>query len=165
MRSNSIGKTCKRICDLTGAFIAVTVFSPVMVIVGLTIWLTMGKPIIFRQVRPGQHGNSFTLFKFRTMGATQSLTIDPSNDAARLTKVGIALRRFSLDELPQLWNVMKPGIIGLAQVKGRNAITWEEKFVLDVWYVDHWNFWLDVQILLLTVEKVLRREGINQQGH
>src|SRR5215470_11855849 len=195
MRSNSIGKTCKRICDLTGAFIAVAVFSPVMVIVGLTIWLTMGKPIIFRQMRPGQYGNPFTLFKFRTMGATQSLTIDPSNDAARLTKVGIALRRFSLDELPQLWNVlkgemslvgprpllmeylnhytaeqarrhlMKPGITGLAQVKGRNAITWEEKFVLDVWYVDHWSFWLDVQILLLTVEKVLRREGINQQGH
>jgi len=195
MRSNSIGKTCKRIFDLTGASIAVAVFSPIMVIVGLTIWLTIGKPIIFRQVRPGQYGNPFTLFKFRTMGATPSSTIDPSNDAARLTKVGIVLRRFSLDELPQLWNVlkgemslvgprpllmeylnhytaeqarrhlMKPGITGLAQVKGRNALTWEEKFVLDVWYVDHWNFWLDVQILLSTVEKVIRREGISQQGH
>jgi lipopolysaccharide/colanic/teichoic acid biosynthesis glycosyltransferase len=129
------------------------------------------------------------------MGEARSLAIDPSTDATRLTRAGIALRRFSLDELPQLWNVlkgemslvgprpllteyldyytpeqakrhlMKPGITGLAQVKGRNAITWEQKFLWDVWYVEHWSFWLDIRILLSTVEKVIRREGISQQGH
>jgi len=195
MRSNSIGAACKRTLDLTGALIGLVVFWPVMLVVALTIRLTMGKPILFRQIRPGLYERPFTLFKFRTMVETQSSSIDPSTDAARLTSVGTVLRRFSLDEFPQLWNVlrgemslvgprpllmeylnhytaeqakthlMKPGITGLAQVKGRNAITWEQKFLWDVWYVEHWSFWLDIRILLSTVEKVIRREGISQQGH
>jgi sugar transferase EpsL len=195
MRSNSIGAACKRTLDLTGALIALVVFLPVMLVVALTIRLTMGKPILFRQIRPGLYERPFTLFKFRTMVEAQSSSIDPSTDAARLTSVGTVLRRFSLDEFPQLWNVlrgemslvgprpllmeylnhytaeqakrhlMKPGITGLAQVKGRNAIAWEQKFLWDVWYVDHWSFWLDLRILLCTVEKVIRREGISQQDH
>ncbi len=194
MRSNPVGTACKRILDIAGASIALAVAWPLMAAVAITIRLTMGRPILFRQVRPGWHERPFTLLKFRTMVEATSLGIDPSTDAARLTRVGIALRRFSLDELPQLWNVlkgemslvgprpllteyldyytpeqakrhlMKPGITGLAQVKGRNAITWEQKFLWDVWYVEHWSFWLDLRILLSTVEKVIRREGINQQG-
>ena len=195
MRSNTVGAPCKRILDIAGASIALAVAWPLMAAVAITIRLTMGGPILFRQVRPGRYECPFTLFKFRTMVEARSLTIDPSTDATRLTRVGIALRRFSLDELPQLWNVlkgemslvgprpllteylnfytpeqakrhlMKPGITGLAQVKGRNAITWEQKFLWDVWYVEHWSFWLDIRILLSTVEKVIRREGISQQGH
>jgi lipopolysaccharide/colanic/teichoic acid biosynthesis glycosyltransferase len=135
------------------------------------------------------------LAKFRTMTEAPSSTVDPSTDAARLTSVGKVLRRFSLDELPQLWNVlrgemslvgprpllmeylsqytpeqarrhlMKPGITGLTQVKGRNAITWEQKFHWDIWYIDHWSLWLDFRILWATIERVIRREGISQQGH
>ena len=195
MRSNPVGASCKRLLDLAGALFALVLLWPIMVVVALFIWLTMGRPILFRQIRPGQHERPFTLFKFRTMLETQSSDIDPSTDAIRLTRVGTILRRFSLDELPQLWNVlkgemslvgprpllmeylahytdeqarrhhMKPGITGLAQVKGRNAISWEQKFMWDVWYVDHWSFWLDLQILWSTVEKVFRREGINQEGH
>jgi sugar transferase EpsL len=194
MRSNPVGAACKRILDIAGASIALAVAWPLMAAVAITIRLTMGRPILFRQVRPGWRERPFTLLKFRTMVGVQSQTVDPATDAARLTRVGIALRRFSLDELPQLWNVlkgemslvgprpllteyldyytpeqakrhlMKPGITGLAQVKGRNAITWEQKFLWDVWYVEHWSFWLDLRILLSTVEKVIRREGISQQG-
>jgi sugar transferase EpsL len=191
----SVGAASKRILDLVGASIALAFFSPVMVGVALIIRLTMGKPILFRQTRPGRDERPFSLFKFRTMIEDEASAVDPSNDAARLTRLGITLRRFSLDELPQLWNVlkgemslvgprpllmeylayytpqqarrhlMKPGITGLAQVKGRNTIAWEEKFLWDVWYVDHWSFWLDLRILLSTAVKVIRREGISQQGH
>lgn len=180
--------------DVAGALFALVVLWPVMAIVALIVWLTMGRPILFRQVRPGQQERPFTLFKFRTMVEAQPSAIDPSTDATRLTKVGIILRRFSLDELPQLWNVlkgemsfvgprpllmeylnrytaeqakrhlMKPGITGLAQVKGRNAITWEEKFRLDTWYVEHWSLWLDLRIFLSTFEKVIGGEGVSQQG-
>ena len=188
----SVGAACKRMLDLAGASIALAVFWPVMIVTALTIRLTMGKPIVFRQIRPGRYERPFTLFKFRTMIEGE---VDPSTDVARLTRLGIALRRFSLDELPQLWNVlkgemslvgprpllmeyltyytpeqarrhlMKPGITGLAQIKGRNTIAWEEKFLWDVWYVDHWSFSLDLKILLSTALKVIRREGISQQGH
>jgi sugar transferase EpsL len=195
MRTNPIGIACKRILDFVVALVALAVCSPIMVVVAVTIWLTMGKPILFRQVRPGKDARPFTLFKFRSMTEAGSSPIDPSTDAARLTRVGMAMRRLSLDELPQLWNVlkgdmslvgprpllmeylpyytaeqakrhlMKPGITGLTQIKGRNAITWEEKFLWDVWYVDHWSFWLDLRILLSTTEKVIRGEGISQRGH
>ncbi|MGC1296731.1 MAG: sugar transferase [Alloacidobacterium sp.] len=190
----SVGAASKRIFDLVGASIALAVFSPVMIVVALIIRLTMGKPILFRQTRPGRDERPFSLFKFRTMIEDEASVVDPSTDAARLTRLGITLRRFSLDELPQLWNVlkgemslvgprpllmeylayytpqqarrhlMKPGITGLAQVKGRNTIAWEEKFLWDVWYVDHWSLWLDLRILLSTAVKVIRREGISQQG-
>jgi lipopolysaccharide/colanic/teichoic acid biosynthesis glycosyltransferase len=181
--------------DIAGALLAIGILWPVMAAVAFAIWLTMGRPILFRHVRPGLDERPFTLLKFRTMIESQSPDIDPSTDAARLTRVGTILRRFSLDELPQLWNVlkgemsfvgprpllveylayytpeqakrhhMKPGITGLAQIKGRNAIAWEQKFLWDVWYVEHWSFWLDLQILLSTLEKVIRGEGISQQGH
>jgi len=185
---------CKRALDLAGALIILALIWPLMLVIALIIRLTMGSPIFFRQVRPGLGERPFTLVKFRTMVESRDSNVDPSTDAARLTAVGRTLRHFSLDELPQLWNVltgamslvgprpllmeylsqytpeqarrhlMKPGITGLTQVKGRNALTWEEKFHWDIWYVDHWSLWLDFQILWSTLEKVVRREGINQQG-
>jgi sugar transferase EpsL len=194
MRSHSLGMACKRMLDITGALTALLLLSPVMVVVALIIWLTMGRPILFRQLRPGLYERPFTLIKFRTMVEAPFSTVDPSTDAARLTRVGILLRRLSLDELPQLWNVlkgemslvgprpllmeylsrytaeqakrhlMKPGITGLAQVNGRNAIAWEQKFQWDVLYVEQWSLWLDLKILLSTVAKVFRREGISQKG-
>lgn len=195
MRSHPIGAVCKRLLDIAGALLGLAIFWPVMIVVAVIIRMTMGKPVLFCQIRPGLNGDPFTLFKFRTMDDAPSSEVDPSTDAARLTRVGAILRRFSLDELPQLWNVltgkmslvgprpllmeylnhytaeqakrhlMKPGITGLTQVKGRNALTWEEKFAWDVWYVDHWSFWLDLRILMSTVVNVVRREGISQQGH
>jgi len=195
MRQSSVEAVYKRILDITVTLAALAVLWPVMAAVALIILLTMGKPVLFRQVRPGQYEEPFVLLKFRTMVESQSSEIDPSTDVARLTRVGNVLRRFSLDELPQLWNVllgemslvgprpllmeylnyytpeqakrhlMKPGITGLAQVKGRNAITWEQKFLWDTWYVDHWSFWLDLRILLSTVGKVIRHEHISQPGH
>jgi sugar transferase EpsL len=195
MRQSSVGAVCKRILDLAGALAALAVLWPVMATVALMVWLTMGKPVLFRQVRPGQYEKPFTLLKFRTMVESQAAEIDTSTDEARLTRVGNVLRRFSLDELPQLWNVlmgemslvgprpllmeylnhytsdqakrhlMKPGITGLAQVKGRNAITWDQKFLWDIWYVDHWSLWLDLRILLSTVGKVIRQRDIRQPGH
>jgi sugar transferase EpsL len=195
MRANAISSVCKRILDLTISSLILVAASPVMLVIALTIWLKMGKPILFRQFRPGLDGQPFPLLKFRTMVEDRSATVDPSTDVVRLTRVGIVLRRFSLDELPQLWNVLmgemslvgprpllieylsrytpeqarrhlvKPGITGLAQVKGRNAIAWEEKFYWDVWYVDHWSIWLDFRIIWTTIRKVVTREGISQQGH
>lgn len=194
MRSHPVGTACKRALDLAGALIILALVWPLMLVIALIIRLTMGSPIFFRQVRPGLGERPFTLVKFRTMIESRDSTVDPSTDAGRLTAVGRTLRHFSLDELPQLWNVltgamslvgprpllmeylsqytpeqarrhlMKPGITGLTQVKGRNALTWEEKFHWDIWYVDHWSLWLDFQILWSTLEKVVRREGINQQG-
>jgi sugar transferase EpsL len=194
MRS-AIGAACKRFLDIVGASFGLVIVGPIMAATALAVRLTMGSPILFRQVRPGRHERPFTLLKFRTMTEAQSSTIDPSTDVARLTKTGVILRRFSLDELPQLWSVlkgemslvgprpllteylayytpeqakrhlMKPGITGLAQVKGRNAITWEQKFQWDVWYVEHWSLWLDLRILFATIAKVIKREGISQQGH
>jgi lipopolysaccharide/colanic/teichoic acid biosynthesis glycosyltransferase/glycosyltransferase involved in cell wall biosynthesis len=193
--NRSIGAHCKRIVDLIVALCVLTILSPILLLIALVILQTMGRPILFRQVRPGKDGNPFTLIKFRTMTVTGSAEVDPSTDAARLTRLGLFLRRFSLDELPQLWNVlkgemsligprpllmeylncyteeqakrhrMKPGITGLAQTKGRNAITWDEKFYWDVWYVNHWNFWLDIRISVSTIKKVIRAEGISQEGH
>jgi sugar transferase EpsL len=195
MRQSSVEIVCKRILDITGALAAFVVLWPVMIAVALLIRLTMGKPVFFCQMRPGQYEKSFTLVKFRTMVESQSSEIDTSTDVARLTRLGNILRRFSLDELPQLWNVlvgemslvgprpllmeylnhytpeqakrhlMKPGMTGLAQVKGRNAITWEQKFLWDTWYVDHWSLWLDLRILLSTIGKVIRQEDIGQPGH
>ena len=195
MRQSSVEAVCKRMLDIAGALAALAVLWPVMAAVALIIFLTMGRPVVFRQVRPGQYGKPFMLLKFRTMIESQSSEIDTSTDVERLTRVGSILRRFSLDELPQLWNVlmgemslvgprpllmeylnlytpdqakrhlMKPGMTGLTQVKGRNAITWKQKFLWDTWYVDHWSFWLDLRILLSTFGKVIRQEDIRQPGH
>jgi sugar transferase EpsL len=195
MPQSSVGAASKRILDLAGALAAFVLLWPLIAAIALIILLTMGKPVLFRQVRPGQFKKPFMLLKFRTMAESQSAEIDTSTDMARLTRVGNLLRRLSLDELPQLWNVltgemslvgprpllmeylnqytpeqakrhlMRPGITGLAQVKGRNAITWEQKFLWDTWYVDHWSFCLDLRILLSTVGKVIRQDGIRQPGH
>jgi sugar transferase EpsL len=182
----------KRIIDLAVSLILLAIAGPVMLLVALLIRLEMGSPVLFRQARPGLGARTFTLYKFRSMRHALDKTGRPLPDGERLTRLGTWLRRFSLDELPQLFNVVrgemslvgprpllieylplytpdqarrhevKPGITGLAQVNGRNAISWEEKFEYDVWYVEHISFWLDVKILGLTALKVLRREGISQ---
>jgi sugar transferase EpsL len=184
----------KRVVDIVGASVGIILFAPVMLVVALLVLLTMGRPVLFRQQRPGLRGKPFTLYKFRTMRDARSASGELLPDELRLTTFGKWLRSTSLDELPELFNVLKgemslvgprpllmeylpryspeqarrhevkPGITGWAQVNGRNALTWEEKFRMDVWYVDHWNLWLDMKILLLTIWKVLKREGISAEG-
>lgn len=185
----------KRVFDLLAASSMLVILSPLILSLALLVRAAIGGPILFSQQRPGRHGKPFNLYKFRTMGNERDDHGNLLPDEVRLTQFGKLLRRFSLDELPQLINVIKgsmslvgprpllmeylplytaeqarrhevrPGITGWAQVNGRNALTWEEKFKLDVWYVDHQNLWLDMEILWLTVLKVLRSEGVNQEGH
>lgn len=184
----------KRGIDLVAALTSLVILTPAIVAVALAVRLTMGRPVLFRQVRPGYRTHPFTLYKFRTMCDAYGFDGEPLPDAERLTLLGRFLRRTSLDELPQLWNVLRgdlslvgprpllmqylplytpeqarrhelrPGITGWAQVNGRNAIGWDEKFRFDVWYVDHWSLWLDLKILALTVVKVFRCEGISGHG-
>lgn len=185
----------KRIFDLLATCFGLLVISPVLLVIALLIWILHGKPILFRQTRPGYKGRPFANYKFRTMNDRRAPDGSRPPDAERITPLGRFLRTLSLDELPELFNVLRgemslvgprpllmqyleryspeqarrhnvlPGITGWAQVNGRNALTWEDKFRLDVWYVDHWSFWLDIKILLLTLWKVLKREGISQPGH
>jgi sugar transferase EpsL len=168
---------------------------PMFLVIGFLIRYQLGTPIFFRQKRPGLQGKSFEMIKFRTMCSLRDEKGELLQDSHRLTALGKFLRATSLDELPELWNVLKgdmslvgprpllmeyltlyteeqnrrhevrPGITGWAQINGRNALTWEEKFQLDVWYVDHQSFSLDLKILLLTIKKVLLREGITSEGH
>ena len=184
----------KRLLDVVLAGLALCVFFPLMTFISLLIILTLGSPIIFRQRRPGLHGKPFTLYKFRTMTDERDEQGNLLPDERRLTRLGRFLRSTSLDELPELWNVIKgdmslvgprpllmeyldrytpeqarrhevkPGITGWAQIHGRNALNWEERFALDVWYVNHVSLWLDTKIFLLTLWKVLRREGISHPG-
>ncbi len=184
----------KRFIDLTAALLGLVLFAPVIFLVAYSIRLTLGGPVFFRQVRPGYRAEPFTLYKFRTMRDAYYLDGTPRPDVERLTRLGRLLRRASLDELPQLWNVLKgdmslvgprpllmhylplytseqarrhdvkPGITGWAQVNGRNAIHWEQKFDLDTWYVDHWALGLDIKILAMTVIKVLATEGVSGKG-
>ena len=169
-------------------------FAPLLGLIALLVRLTIGTPVLFRQRRPGLHGEPFTIYKFRTMNNARDAQGNLLPDADRLTPLGRFLRSTSLDELPELFNVLKgemslvgprpllmkyldrytpeqmrrhevkPGITGWAQVNGRNALTWEQKFALDVWYVDNWSLWLDLKIIALTVWKILIREGISQPG-
>jgi sugar transferase EpsL len=185
----------KRGLDLLALLAGSPFVLPVAIVVALVVRLQMGSPVFFRQVRPGYKAKPFTLLKFRTMTSARDTLGHPLADGCRLTKLGRFLRRLSLDELPQLWNVwkgemslvgprpllmqylerytaeqmrrheMKPGITGWAQVNGRNALSWEERFRLDVWYVDHWSLELDFKIILKTIRSVLLREGISQHGH
>ncbi|QDY74805.1 sugar transferase [Geobacillus thermoleovorans] len=185
----------KRGFDFIVALMALIVLSPIMAATAVLVRWKLGSPVLFKQQRPGLHGKPFYLYKFRTMTDERDEKGELLPDHMRLTPFGRFLRKYSLDELPQLLNVLKgdlslvgprpllmeylelytpeqarrhevkPGITGWAQVNGRNAISWEEKFQLDVWYVDHQSFWLDVKILFLTVWKVLKSEGINHQGH
>lgn len=182
----------KRCLDIVVSGWALMLLLPVFLMIGLLIRCNMGGPVLFRQTRPGLFGQPFQMIKFRTMtdACDASGALLPDQD--RLLPLGKMLRNFSLDELPEFWNVLKgemslvgprpllmeylplynaeqarrhqvkPGLTGWAQINGRNALSWEEKFKLDVWYVDHQSFYLDVKILFLTVYKVFKREGINQ---
>jgi sugar transferase EpsL len=185
----------KKIADLVVAFFLLVLVFPLMIGVSALIYLEMGDPIFFKQHRPGKNGSIINFYKFRTMSNAVDMNGNLLSDAQRLTALGKFLRTSSLDELPQLLNVLKgdmsfvgprpllvdylslytpeqarrhnvkPGITGWAQVNGRNSIPWEDKFHLDVWYVDHWSLWLDLKILCLTVAKVLKREGISHLDH
>ncbi len=185
----------KHLFDRVAAACGLIILSPFFVATSVMVWLSMGRPVLFRQIRPGWNARPFTLFKFRTMSDRRDANGDLLPDSSRLTRVGRFIRSTSIDEFPQLWNVLRgelslvgprpllmdylpryspeqarrheamPGITGWAQVNGRNTLTWEEKFALDVWYVDHWSILLDLRILGLTLLKVVRRDGINQGGH
>jgi len=184
----------KRLFDIIVACLAFVLMSPIILVIAALVRTQNGAPIFFCQLRPGLAGKLFKLYKFRTMTDARDGDGNLLPDADRLTPLGRFLRKTSLDELPELWNVLKgdmslvgprpllmqylarytpeqarrhevkPGMTGWAQVNGRNALTWEEKFKLDVWYVDHQSFWLDMKIIAMTVWKVLRREGISQTG-
>ena len=184
----------KRAFDLVVATLALLIFAPVMLLVSIVIRWRMGAPVLFRQLRPGLKSIPFKLMKFRTMHESRDQNGNPLADDLRLSGLGCVLRRYSLDELPQLFNVVRgdmslvgprpllmeylplysprqarrhevrPGITGWAQVNGRNAISWEEKFEFDVWYVDHQSFALDLRILAMTLMRVFRGGDINQPG-
>lgn len=184
----------KRFFDILGSLTGLLLFSPVFLVSAFLVRRQMGSPIFFRQTRPGREGKPFQMIKFRTMCDAIDANGHALPDADRLTKLGRFLRSSSLDELPELWNVLngdmslvgprpllmeylelyspeqarrhevRPGVTGWAQVNGRNAISWEEKFALDVWYVDNRTIWLDFKIIWLTIRKVLKREGISAAG-
>ena len=186
--------TAKRIFDFLCAAAALLVLSPLLVGIALRIRWKLGAPVLFKQTRPGLHGKPFDLVKFRTMLDTRDEAGNLLPNEQRMTPLGQFLRASSLDELPELWNILKgdmslvgprpllmdylplysprqarrhevlPGLTGWTQVNGRNALSWEEKFELDIWYVDHASFWLDLKIIAMTVLKVLRREGITHEG-
>lgn len=186
-------KLVKRAIDIVGATAGLVVTAPVQLVAAVTIRATMGKPVLFRQERPGLHGEVFEMVKFRTMHHIDHAR-GRITDADRLTKAGLLLRSLSIDELPTLWNVLRgdmsivgprpllleyltlysteqarrhevrPGLTGLAQVAGRNAVSWEDRFRLDVEYIENWSLGLDVRILAKTVVSVLRREGISADG-
>lgn len=185
----------KRLLDLLISLVLLSVLVPLLAVVAILIWAVLGRPILFSQQRPGIDEKPFRVYKFRTMTVAYDRLGECLPDEERLTSFGRFLRNASLDELPELWNVLRgemsivgprpllmaylsryddcqkrrhevrPGITGLAQIRGRNAMSWEVKFELDLWYVDHVSFWTDIQILALTVWKLILREGINQPGH
>jgi lipopolysaccharide/colanic/teichoic acid biosynthesis glycosyltransferase len=185
----------KRSFDLLVTLLSLVVTLPLLLVIGLLVWIFLGRPVLFLQQRPGLKGRPFLAYKFRTMTNRRGPEGKLLPDAERLTPFGRFLRSTSLDDLPQLWNVLRgemslvgprpllmsylerytpeqrrrhdvlPGITGWAQIHGRNALSWDEKFTLDVWYVDNWSFWLDLRILFLTPWKVFRHEGISQPGH
>lgn len=190
-----IQSVLKRLIDVTVAIVLLVLLGPGMAIIAMAVWVTMGRPVLFRQQRPGLYGKPFIMYKFRTMTTERDAEGNLLPDEKRLTRFGRWLRSTSLDELPELWNVLKgdmslvgprpllmeyldyytpeqarrhevkPGITGWTQINGRNALSWEEKFKLDVWYVDHWTLWLDLKILVRTIWKVFQREGISADGH
>ena len=184
----------KRIFDLALSISAFFLLTPLILIIAVLVRMRIGKHVLFQQVRPGQHGKPFAIYKFRTMKDKQDEDGNLLPDSERLTSLGRFIRKTSLDEVPELFNVIKddmsivgprpllmqylerytskqarrhevkPGITGWAQVNGRNAITWEEKFKYDVWYVDNLSLWLDIKIIFMTIIKVIKGEGINQPG-
>ena len=184
----------KRVLDITAAVVALLFFMLPLLVVALLVRLKLGGPVLFVQQRPGRHGKPFKMVKFRTMRDAFDAEGMPLPDVERMTAFGNFLRSTSLDELPELWNVLRgdmslvgprpllmeylplynaqqqrrhevrPGVTGLAQVSGRNALSWEEKFRLDVWYVDNQSIWLDLKIIFLTIKKVVVRDGITSEG-
>ncbi|MGR5058238.1 sugar transferase [Vibrio rotiferianus] len=185
----------KRLFDLIASSAALILLSPIIIFLFIKVRKNLGTPAIFSQTRPGLNGKPFRMFKFRSMRDAFDEEGNPLPDAERITDFGLKLRNSSLDELPELWNVLKgdmslvgprpllmdylplynteqarrhevrPGITGWAQINGRNAISWSEKFKLDVWYVDNKSLWLDLKVLFLTVKKVLVKDGISAEGH
>ncbi|MCK5052703.1 MAG: sugar transferase [Anaerolineales bacterium] len=185
----------KRLFDLILTLPGLILISPLLGLICVLVRIFLGSPVVFRQIRPGKSGDPFTVFKFRTMTEARDPGENLLSDAERMTGLGRFLRSLSIDELPELFNVLRgemslvgprplliqyldrysteqarrhevlPGMTGWAQVNGRNALTWEDKFRYDVWYVDNWSLWLDVNILLTTLWKVITREGISQLGH
>lgn len=185
----------KRSFDFVVSFFLLVMLLPVITAVSVIVYIEVGAPVLFRQIRPGKDEKPFQMKKFRTMRNAVNKRGELLTDSERLTEFGKILRSSSLDELPELWNVLKgemslvgprpllieyiqlysqeqkrrhdvrPGITGWAQVNGRNNVSWDEKLKMDVWYVDNQSFWLDFKILFLTVKKVLFREDINQNGH
>jgi sugar transferase EpsL len=185
----------KRVFDLALTSVGLALLSPVLLLLAVWVRLAHGSPVLFRQVRPGHYGRPFKIYKFRTMTEARDAQGNLKPDAERLTRLGRFLRASSLDELPELFNVLRgemslvgprpllmqyltrytpeqarrhavlPGVTGWAQVNGRNALTWEDKFRLDVWYVENWSLWLDIKILWMTLWKVVKSEGISQPGH
>ena len=200
--TQKLPRLIKEVADRFMAATLMILFSPLLLVIAIAIYITMGRPVIFAQPRPGKDGEIFTFYKFRTMvpdkhessGDRPDYAGSLPPDVQRITPLGHFLRKTSLDELPQLWNVLKgemsfvgprplrvyylsrytpeqarrhnvkPGITGWVQVNGRNALSWEEKFKLDIWYVDNWSLWLDLKILFLTIFKVLEQEGISKEG-
>ena len=184
----------KRIFDLIVASLGLIILSPIILLTAILVRIFLGTPVLFRQTRPGYKGKPFTVYKFRTMTDARDAKGNLLSDAVRLTRFGKFLRSLSLDEIPELFNILRgemsligprpllmeylplysaeqtrrhdvhPGVTGWAQVNGRNAIDWSTHFALDVWYVDHWSFGLDIKIIFMTLWKVIQREGINQPG-
>ncbi|AMD92101.1 sugar transferase [Desulfomicrobium orale] len=185
----------KRFLDVIFSLAFLILSAPILIVVALIVRVGLGSPIFFVQTRPGLHGRPFRMIKFRTMREAVNASGEPLADSERITSVGRSLRSMSLDELPELWNVlsgdmslvgprpllmeylplytseqarrheMRPGITGWAQVNGRNALSWEEKFSLDIWYVDNWSLSLDMKILWLTVKTVFCKKGVSASGH
>src|SRR5215469_1727428 len=194
MAERGWGRALKRVVDVIASATTLVVLSPLLLAIAVAIWLERQGPILFRQKRPGFQGVPFFAMKFRSMIDVRDEQGRPLPDEERITRLGSFLRRTSLDELPQFWNVLRgdmslvgprpllmqyldrytpeqarrhlmpPGITGWTQVNGRNDLPWEKKLALDVWYVDHWSLWLDFRILCLTVWKVLKGEGISAEG-
>lgn len=186
-----VSRGIKFIADRFMAALLLLLFSPILIVVAIVLRIRMGTPIVFTQARPGKNAKIFTVYKFRTMTSDCDASGNLLSDEERLIPLGQFLRKASLDELPQLFNVLKgdmsfvgprpllvrylerynseqarrhdvqPGITGWAQVNGRNALSWDEKFALDIWYIDNWSLWLDFKILLLTVKKVFKQEGVD----
>lgn len=184
----------KRVIDFTGALVGLILLSPVILVVAVLVKRRLGGPVLFRQIRPGLEGKPFEMVKFRTMRDAHDSSGNALPDSQRLTPFGSFLRSSSLDELPELWNVLKgemslvgprpllmeylplynerqyrrhrvrPGVTGWAQINGRNALSWPEKFELDVWYVENRSLWLDIRIIALTVKKVVKKEDISASG-
>ena len=191
---SGLGKAMKRFVDITGSILGLVLLSPVLLIVWVMVRRDMGSPVLFRQTRPGLNGQPFQMVKFRTMRDATDSSGNPLPDSERLTNFGRFLRSSSLDELPELWNVLRgdmslvgprpllmeylslyspkqarrhevrPGVTGWAQINGRNSVSWDEKFEFDVWYVNYRTFWLDLKIIWLTIRKVFKRVGISAAG-